>query len=73
MLTPSFAGYAVLSAPVTSSGGAPDILLRQGRTSPTNSKLQADQDSREEGMTKPITTQKIENIWHGSSDPQKIL
>jgi hypothetical protein len=29
-------------------------------------------DSREEGTTKPIPPQETENIWHGSSDPQKI-
>jgi hypothetical protein len=29
------------------------------------------QDSREESMTKP--TQETEKIWHGSSDPLKVL
>jgi hypothetical protein len=32
----------------------------------------AHQDSREEGTTKPIP-QETEKIWHGSSDPQKVL
>ena len=32
--------------------------------------VQAHQDSREEGTTKPITPQETEKIWHGSSDPQ---
>uniref|UniRef100_A0AAZ3PJ91 Tuftelin n=1 Tax=Oncorhynchus tshawytscha TaxID=74940 RepID=A0AAZ3PJ91_ONCTS len=32
--------------------------------------VQAHQDSREEGMTKPIAPQEI---WHGSSGPQKVL
>ena len=27
----------------------------------------------EEGTTKPIPPQKTEKIWHGSSDPQKVL
>jgi hypothetical protein len=35
--------------------------------------VQAHQDSREEGKTKPIPPQEIENIWHGTSDPQKFL
>jgi hypothetical protein len=43
-------------------------------TSPTNSNMvQAHQDSREEGTTKPIPPQVTEKIWHGSSDPQKVL
>jgi hypothetical protein len=33
--------------------------------------VQAHQNSREEGKTKAI--QETENIWHGSSDPQKVL
>ena len=35
--------------------------------------VQAHQDSREEGTTKPIPPQETEKIWHGSSDPQKVL
>jgi hypothetical protein len=35
--------------------------------------VQAQQDSCEEGMTKPIPPQETEKIWHGSSDPQKVL
>jgi hypothetical protein len=35
--------------------------------------VQEHQDSREEGTTKPIPSQKTEKIWHGSSDPQKVL
>ena len=31
------------------------------------------QDSPEEGMTKPISPQETERIWHGSSDPQKVF
>ena len=27
----------------------------------------------EEGTTKPIPPQETEKIWHGSSDPQKVL
>ena len=34
--------------------------------------VQAHQDSREEGMTKPIPLRR-QNIWHGSSDPQKVV
>ena len=30
-------------------------------------------DSREEGTTKPIFPPDTEKIWHGSSDPQKVL
>ena len=36
-------------------------------------KVQAHHDSREEGMTKPIPPQETKKIWHGSSDPQKVL
>ena len=35
--------------------------------------VQAHQESREEGTTKPIPPQDTEKIWHGSSDPQKVL
>uniref|UniRef100_A0A8K9XK73 RNA binding motif protein 34 n=1 Tax=Oncorhynchus mykiss TaxID=8022 RepID=A0A8K9XK73_ONCMY len=35
--------------------------------------VQAHQDSREEGTTKPIPPQETEKIWHGFSDPQKVL
>ena len=35
--------------------------------------VQAHHDSRKEGTTKPIPPQKTEKIWHGSSDPQKVL
>ena len=35
--------------------------------------VQAHQDSREEGTTNPIPPQETEKIWHGSSDPQKVL
>ncbi|KAK6325509.1 hypothetical protein J4Q44_G00048510 [Coregonus suidteri] len=35
--------------------------------------VQTHQDSREEGTTKPIPPQETKKIWHGSSDPQKIL
>jgi hypothetical protein len=31
------------------------------------------QDSREEGTTMPIPSMETEKIWHGSSDPQKVL
>jgi hypothetical protein len=34
--------------------------------------VQAHQDSREEGTTKPIPPQETEKIWHGSSDPEKF-
>ena len=30
-------------------------------------------DRCEEGTTKPITPQDTEMIWHGSSDPQKVI
>ena len=36
-------------------------------TSPTN------QESCEEGTTKPFPPQKTEKIWHGSLDPQTVL
>ena len=35
--------------------------------------VQTHQDSREESTTKPFPPQETENIWHGSSDPQKVL
>ena len=35
--------------------------------------VQAHQVSREEGTAKPIPPQETENIWHGSSDPQKVV
>ena len=35
--------------------------------------VQTHQDSSEEGSTKPIPSQETESIWHGSSDPQKVL
>jgi hypothetical protein len=35
--------------------------------------VQAHHDSREKGTTKPITPRETEKIWHGSSDPQKVL
>jgi hypothetical protein len=35
--------------------------------------VQAHQDSREEGTTKPIPHQVTEEMWHGSSDPQNLL
>ena len=35
--------------------------------------VRAYQHSREEGTTKPISPQETEKIWHGSSDPQKVL
>jgi hypothetical protein len=35
--------------------------------------VQAHQGSCEEGTTKPIPPQETEKIWHGSSDPQKVL
>uniref|UniRef100_A0A4W5JM26 B-cell receptor CD22 n=1 Tax=Hucho hucho TaxID=62062 RepID=A0A4W5JM26_9TELE len=35
--------------------------------------VQAHQDSCEEGTTKPVSPQETEKIWHGSSDPQKVL
>jgi hypothetical protein len=35
--------------------------------------VQTHQDSCEEGKTKPIPPQKTEKIWHGSSEPQKVL
>jgi hypothetical protein len=41
-------------------------------TSPTIM-VQAHQDSREEGTTKPIPPQETEKIWHGSTDLQKVL
>jgi hypothetical protein len=30
-------------------------------------------DRREEGTTKPIPPLDTEMIWHGSSDPQKVI
>ena len=39
----------------------------------TNKLVQAHQDSCEEGTKKPIPPQETEKIWHGSSDPQKVL
>jgi hypothetical protein len=35
--------------------------------------VQTHQNSREENTTKPIPLQETEHIWHGSSDPQKVL
>ena len=35
--------------------------------------VQTHQDSREEGTTMPISPQETEKIWHGSSDPPKVL
>ena len=35
--------------------------------------VQAHQDTCEEGTVKPIPPQETENIWHRSSDPQKVL
>ena len=35
--------------------------------------VQTYQDSREKGTTQPIPPQETEKIWHGSSDPQKVL
>jgi hypothetical protein len=35
--------------------------------------VQTHRDSCESGTTKPIPPQETEKIWHGSSDPQKIL
>ena len=35
--------------------------------------IQAQQDSRDEGTTKPIPPQETEKIWHGSSVPQEVL
>ena len=35
--------------------------------------VQEHQDSCEEGTTKPIPPQETEKIWHGFSDPQKVL
>ena len=35
--------------------------------------VQAHQDSREAGTTKPIPRQETEKICHWSSDPQKVL
>ena len=35
--------------------------------------VEAHQDSREEGTTKPIPPQETEKYWHGTSDPQKVL
>ena len=35
--------------------------------------VQTHQNSCEADMTKPIPPQETEKIWHGSSDPQKVL
>ena len=35
--------------------------------------VQTHQDSCEEGTTTPIPPQETEKIWHGSSDPEKVL
>ena len=35
--------------------------------------VEAHQDSCDKGTTKPIPPQETDKIWHGSSDPQKVI
>ena len=42
-------------------------------TKDLEAKVQTHHDSRDEGTTTPIPPQEAEKIWHGSSNPQKVL